>query len=114
MASDNSVNIAHSVIGGVQSNSPGATQNVQLTISRNEMLPAIEAFEAALASENVTGAQLDELRADLETIKLQMKRPSLNQNILRAAGASLKFAVEKIASAVLTKAGQALWTALGV
>jgi hypothetical protein len=110
----NSVNISNSVVGGVQQGTTQSIQSVQQSLSVSDVTAALEAFEAKLAGEKLAAQEAADLRSDVEAIKLQLGKSQPDKSIIQALGRGLKYAVEKVGSAVLAAAGLALWKSLGI
>ena len=110
----NSVNISHSVVGGVQQGTAQSTQNVQQSLSVSDTTAALEAFEAALAEAKLESQITADLRADVQAIKLQLGKSKPDFSTIQTLGRGLKFVVDKTGGALLAAAGLALWKSLGI
>lgn len=114
----NTINAKQIIGSAVMQDSPQATQSMASTFESEAVRDALRVFEAAIQGANVPPAIRDELAADVETIRAQLKKPSPSQNIVREAGKSLRNIVEGIGAGLLTpsiiNAASALWSALGL
>jgi hypothetical protein len=112
----NSINIGTMTGSVIQQGSPGATQTVNLNIEG--ALAALHTFESELSKVQIDGRTMNDLAADIATIKAQLSKPSPSVGILQEAGKSLRNVVESIAAGVLTSevvaAAIALANALGL
>jgi hypothetical protein len=97
---------------------PGANQSIEITVNVGAVADALTRFEAAIAAAELPSKAMDELLADVNTLKAQLAKPSPSALILREAGNSLRNVTEGIVGgmltpAIMTAAGP-LWSALGV
>jgi hypothetical protein len=110
----NSIVIGNMTGSTIQQGSPGAKQSVEITLNVEEMRKALEVFEAGLAASTVPREKIDQLTAELETIRAQLKKPSPSRLILREAGKSIRNIVEGVIGGMLApevmNAATVLWS----
>jgi hypothetical protein len=113
----NSITIG-SMTGAIQQGSPGAEQNVQVSINVEAIANALNQFQSAIGAAGLPTGALHELLADVHAIQGQLSKPSPSTRIIHEAGKSLRNVLEGIAGGLLTPAVQsaaaALWSALGL
>lgn len=100
----------------VQANSPGAW--AQTNIDVKAIGPSLDEFERSLPWVSLAGADAEAIKAEIETIRAQMKKPSPSSVILTECGRSLRAIVENLAASaaqpMVWAGAAALWRALGV
>lgn len=100
----------------VQANSPGAWAQTKVHIE--DVRSALDSFEMAAARLPLPPEDADAIKADIETIRAQLQKPSPSSLILRECGQTMRGILENwIAAATQPGAniiGQALWRALGL
>lgn len=105
-----------SIIGGFQQGACGSTQHVEVKIDTALIENAVDRFERELSP----GASpaTDAIRAELATIKLQLKKPTPPKALLIELGKSVRSMVEGGAAGLMApgalQAAQGLWAALGI
>lgn len=111
-----SVIIKDSPGSSVQHSSPGATQSNDVIVSA--VATALTQAEAALPWCDLPSGMADEIRADLETIKAQLRKPKPSIAIMQEAGSTVRSLLENVAGGVLTPAAittlAMLWRSLGL
>jgi len=110
---NNSIHIGTMTGSTIQQGSPGAKQNVEFKIERDAVNNALTELETALKGVEVPGDKLDELLADVRTIRAQLAKPSPTRAIVQEAGRSLRNVLEGIGAGVLTPAVVAAAATLG-
>jgi hypothetical protein len=105
--------------GNIQQGSPGASQSFEFKLNVEGARTALHAFETELSKVVIDDrTRLDELAADVATIKAQLSKSSPSLTILQEAGKSLRKITERVVAGVVTspvlKAVVALGTALGL
>lgn len=115
----NYINIAGNMTGStIAQESPGAKQSVEFNLNIGAINEALTEFETAIASTSLPSKTLDELRADISTIRAQLGKSTPNKGIIQEAGKSLRNVVEGIVGEMLaepvTAAAMMLWSALGI
>lgn len=116
---NNSISIGQ-MTGAIQQGSNNATQRteVQQELSVETISTALSSLESALAQSQIDQAKLDELSADISTVRSQLSKPTPSKVILLEAGKSLRNVVEGIGGGLLTPtvstAASAVWKALGL
>ena len=112
---NNSITVGN-MTGNIQQGSPGASQSFEFKLNVEAARTALHAFETELSKIVIDDrTRLDELAADVATIKAQLSKSS---PILQEAGKSLRKITESVVAGVVTspvlKAVVALGTALGL
>ena len=108
----NTIHIGSMVGGSVQQGSPGAVQNVQISIG--DVTESVNELEALLAETALGEADRTTLQADIATIKAQLAKPTPSKTILAEAGSSIRSVIENlVASAVLSPQATQLVNTLG-
>jgi hypothetical protein len=114
----NAINIGSMTNSAIQQGSPGAKQTVGFTLNIASASTALTSFESAIGSVDLPPKTVDEVKADVETIRAQLAKTSPSRLIIQEAGKSLRNIVEGIAGGMLTPtvtaAAMALWSALGI
>lgn len=114
----NSITIGNMMGSTIQQGSPGAKQQVEINLEIQTIKNSLDAFESAIAGSSLPRPKVDELMADVHTIRAQLAKPSPSGVIVREAGKSLRNVLEGIAGGMLTPAATAaaaaLWSALGL
>jgi hypothetical protein len=115
---NNSITVGN-MTGNIQQGSPGASQSFEFKLNVEGARTALHAFETELSKIVIDDrTRLDELAADVATIKAQLSKSSPSLTILQEAGKSLRKITERVVAGVVTspvlKAVVALGTALGL
>lgn len=114
----NAINIGSMSGSTVQQAGAGSHQNVQYNLQFDQIRAAVTSFESATRAADLPKNVLNDIIADLETIKAQLSNPSPSPTILQEAGKSLRNVVEGVAAGILTPpvvaVAPALWSALGL
>lgn len=114
----NSIHIGTNYGGAIQQGNANSTQHSEVSFRASEVAAAIGQLEAALASVALPDAEMNNLKADIATIKAQLAKPEPTRGVLREAGASLKNVLEGAISGAaggpLASAAAQLWKALGL
>jgi hypothetical protein len=115
---DNSVTVGN-MMGNIQQGSPGATQTFEFKLNIEAAQTALQSFESELSKIAIDDDRaMQELAADVATIKAQLSKPSPSVAILHEAGKSVRNVVEGIVAGVLTSpllmAAAALGKAIGL
>jgi hypothetical protein len=114
----NAINIGAMTGSTIQQGSPGANQAVQFLLHIEPARAALAAFETAIQGTSMAPAMVDEIAADVQTIKAQLSKPAPSVSIIQEAGRSLRSVLEGVAGGLLTPAvmaaAPALWSALGL
>jgi len=97
--------------------SSGSQQTIQFSLHVEQVRAAVTAFENAVRITELPAAMLNEIVADLDTIKAQISKSSPVVAIVQEAGKSLRNIVEGVAAGILTPsviaaAPPALWASL--
>ena len=115
---NNSITVGN-MTGNIQQGSPGASQSFEFKLNVEAARTALHAFETELSKIVIDDrTRLDELAADVATIKAQLSKSSPSLTILQEAGKSLRKITESVVAGVVTspvlKAVVALGTAFGL
>jgi hypothetical protein len=114
----NSITIGTMTGSAIMQGSPGAKQTVDITLNVQSITNALADFESAMSTAGLPAKTIDELMADVRTIRAQLAKPSPSRLIIQEAGKSLRNVVEGIAGGMLTPAAMtaaaALWSVLGL
>lgn len=105
----NNINVGGDVVGGIQQNTHNSIQNVSI-LDRHAIEAALSTAEQHLAE--VSSTELEPIRADLATIRAQLKKPTLSESILRETGKTLRNLTENVAATALAPHVQAALLAL--
>jgi hypothetical protein len=81
----NSITIGSMTGCTIQQGSPGAKQTVEVTLDFDAMRKALDVLQAALVASTAPREKVDQLTAEVETIRAQLKKPSPSRLILREA-----------------------------
>jgi hypothetical protein len=116
---DNSIKIGIMTGSAIQQGSPGAKQSVEFTLSVEAANNALTVFESALVgAATLPTKAVDDLTADIRTIRAQLVEPSPSGVIIQEAGKSMRNVIEGIVGGMLTpaiaSAAAALWSVLGI
>lgn len=114
-AGSTTYNIVHArdVTGGVQQAGRDATQHNFVTLEAERIAEAIDRLEAAIAELGEAGF-VQAARPDLETLRIQLTKPTPSHPVIRETARSLRTVVEgAIGGAVGGAATPALSSALG-
>jgi hypothetical protein len=91
---------------------------VDITLNVQSITNALADFESAISTAGLPAKTIDELMADVRTIRAQLAKPSPSRLIIQEAGKSLRNVVEGMAGGMLTPAAMtaaaALWSVLGL
>jgi len=113
----NTITIGNMTGSTIQQGSPNSTQQ-QVAINVASADKALADLEQSLAESEVAADTLAEMKADIQTIRAQMAKPSPSMTIVREAGKSLRNVVEGGVGGMLTPAAtaaaKALWSLLGI
>lgn len=111
-----SIVIENSPGSSVLQSSPGAIQSN--TVEIGAISTALSQAEAELPWRELPSELVEELRADLETIKSQLRKPKPSVAIMREAGSTARSLLEGVAAGALTPPAVAalllLWRSLGL
>jgi hypothetical protein len=114
----NYISIGHMTGSNIQQASPGAKQTLEFNLNIETIKKALTTFESAVTSASLPSDTLADVRADVDTIRAQLAKPSPSKVIIQEAGKSLRNVVEGIAGGMLTpavtSAAAALWSALSL
>ena len=114
----NSIIVGTMIGSSIAQASPAAKQTVEFTLNVETATTALATFESAIAGAGLPPKTVDELMADVHTIRAQLQKPSPSRLIIHEAGKSLRNVVEGITGGMLTPAAMtaaaALWSALGL
>lgn len=114
----NSISIGAMTGSTIQQGSPDAVQAVQLSLIVEPVRAALATFESAIKGVALPPATLNEITADLQTIKAQLSKPAPSVSIVQEAGRSLRAVLEGVTAGLLAPAviaaAPALWSALGL
>ena len=114
----NQISIGSMTGGAIQQGTTASTQNVTIKIDPQAVRDGIAGVENALKAETVKPETLAGIRADLDTIKAQLRKPEPSQSILVETGKSLRSVIEGAAAGAaapqLTAAMLFLGRALGL
>ncbi|MDB5600943.1 MAG: hypothetical protein JWN71_2987 [Xanthobacteraceae bacterium] len=114
----NSISIGTMTGSTIQQSSPHAKQTVEFVLNMDTAKAALEKFESSLEGLKVQPELIDEMRADVATLRAQLAKSAPSQTILQEAGKTLRNVVEGIGAGLLTPtmpmAAQALWSALQI
>ena len=114
----NSITVGTMIGSSIAQASPAAKQTVEFTLNIETATTALAGFESAIAGAGLPPKTVDELMADVHTIRAQLAKRSPSRLIIHEAGKSLRHVVEGIAGGMLTptvaSAAAALWSALGL
>jgi hypothetical protein len=108
----NSIAIDTMYGGAVQQGTRSSNQTVTTTFNVNEVGAVLDALEVALRGVSIEGDAQAELKAELETMRAQLKKPNPSMVILQEAGKSLKKIVEDAAIAAASPVVQGLLLSL--
>ena len=118
----NAINIGSMTASAIQQGSyparksSGSQQTIQFSLHVEQVRAAVTAFENAVRITELPAAMLNEIVADLDTIKAQISKSSPVVAIVQEAGKSLRNIVEGVAAGILTPsviaAAPALWACL--
>jgi len=111
ITNDNSITIESMTGSAIQLNSPGAHQTVNATVNVADVRTAIAELEAAI--EGTAVPRIAEIRADVDTIKAQLAKPSPLTPILVEAARSIRNITERVVAGILSPPTIAAVTALG-
>jgi hypothetical protein len=98
----NTIN-AESINGPIQQGSHGSIQQVSQNIELGALPTAVATFEATL-SECPPSAMVNDLRADIATLKSQLTKAQPNKGILQEVGKSIRSITEGITAGAMTPA----------
>jgi hypothetical protein len=114
----NSITVGTMIGSSIAQASPAAKQTVEFTLNIETATTALTSFESAIAGAGLPQKTVDELMADVHTIRAQLQKPSPSRLIINEAGKSLRNVVEGITGGMLTPAAMtaaaALWSVLGL
>lgn len=100
----------------VQANSPGA--RAQTNVRVQAVPPALDEFEQAVGLLPFSTDEVDAIKAEIETMRAQLKKPSPSSIILTECGQTMRAILENWMAAAAQPAaftvGHALWRALGM
>ena len=100
----------------VQSHSPGAW--AQTHVDMAAVAPALDQLEAALHWDDLSAADVHDIRADIATIRAQIGKRSPSSGAIVEAGRSMRAILENLAASAVQPAAWAgalvLWRALGL
>lgn len=118
----NAIGLSSSIIirdspgSSVLQSSPGASQSNNVEVS--VILTALHEIETTLPWHDMSSDAGDEIRADLETIKVQLRKPKPSIAIMREAGRTARSLLENITAGAMTptaiNALAMLWRSLGI
>lgn len=112
----NSVVIRDSPGSSVQQSSPGAFQ--ANTVEVAAVGAALSQVEKEVPWDDLPATAAEEVRADLETIKAQLRKPKPSVSIMREAGATARSILENVVAGAMTPSAIAatvsLWRFLGL
>jgi hypothetical protein len=110
----NSITIGSMIGSTIQQGSPGAKQSVEVTLDVEAIRKALDVFQAALPASTVPREKIDQLTAEIETMRAQLKKPSPSRLILREAGKSIRNIAEGLVGGMLApevmQAAAMLWS----
>jgi hypothetical protein len=103
----------------VLAHSPGATQNVSVTLESTAIVTRLEAFAAALAPLALDPGVRQNAEAEIDTLRAQLRKAKPNGVILTEGGRTLRSIAENIIATVvappaLVASAAALWSVLGL
>jgi hypothetical protein len=103
----------------VLAHSPGATQNVSVTLESTTIATRLEAFAAALAPLALDPGVRLNAEAEIDTLRAQLRKAKPNGVILTEGGRTLRSIAENIIATVvappaLIASAAALWSVLGL
>lgn len=114
----NIITVGNMTGSAIQQGSPNASQKVQCTLNIEAVRTALSNFETAISGANLPATTLDEIKADIHTIRAQLSKTSPTLLIIQETGRTMRNVIEGIAAGVLTPgviaAAPALWSALGL
>jgi hypothetical protein len=92
---NNSINIGSMTGSTIQQGSSEAKQSVQFMLNIEPVRAALTAFESAIkGTPNLPATTLDELLADVHTIRAELSKPSPTLSIIQEAGRSIRSVME--------------------
>ena len=110
----NVVTVHGDILGGIQQAGHGAQQQSTTTFDGSQVGQALEAFAAALKAAQLSDEVRQELEAEIDTIRPQLRKASPNWVIVRTAGAAILGLVTGVGANLLTPELQSLAAALGL
>ncbi len=110
----NNINIGTMAGGAVQQASKHSPQHVEIqsNISMVSVLEAVSSFEKSLENNALPNEIIEEIKADLQTIKLQMEKTKPNTSMAQEAGRSIRNILEGSVGSSLSGVAGALWKSL--
>ena len=99
-------------LGAIQQGSHGSTQTVSITLDSGAIQTALLNFEQVWTPDTLPADKRATMEADLDTVRAQLKKPSLSRAILSEAGKSVRNLVEGVAAGMMTPQAIAAATAL--
>lgn len=113
LPSTSHIYVGSMVNSAIQQGSPGATQTVTISQNSREAIESvIREVTAAFEKLNLSSDELNELSAEIDTIKAQLKSANPKPGLLTACLASIRTELEKVAARCAGLAAGAVATGL--